>query len=88
MDEKYIWAYGLKNSVEHNGVAIAGSVLPGLFNCGLEKSDVKNIMPEINVIVKKINKLSWEEQKVLFKKYEDLIGHRPEREGLPEIPHT
>ena len=83
--EKYIHAYALKNAIEHQGKAVVGSVIPGLFNHGLKKNKIKDEMPAINVVLKEVNKLSVEEQKKEFSKYEDLIGHRFEREGLPEL---
>lgn len=85
IDRKYIYAYGLKNAIEHDGRAVAGSVVAGLFNHGLTKDKVKEVMEDINVILKEINSFKRDEQEALFKKYEDLIGHRPEREGLPEL---
>ena len=35
--EKYVRAYALKNAVKHNGKAVAGAVISGLFNQGLKK---------------------------------------------------
>jgi glutamyl-tRNA synthetase len=86
VNEKFIRAYALKNAIEHDGKSVVGAVLAGLFNHGLKKDKIKQEMPEIQKVLKEINKLSVEEQKVLFKKYEKLIGHRHEREGLPELP--
>ncbi|MBT4166009.1 hypothetical protein HOE04_03155 [archaeon] len=81
-DLNIIRAYALKNAVEHEGLAVVGNVVPGLFNHGLKKEGVGKIMPLVKDVVAEINGLSVEEQKVLFKKYEDLVGHRVEREGL------
>ena len=86
ISEKIIKAYALKNAVEHEGKAVPGSIISALFNYGLEKDKIKEIMPEVNKVLKEINSLEPEEQKLLFEKYEDIIGHRPEREGLPELP--
>ena len=86
INKKTIKAYALKNAIEHSGKAQVGSVIAGLFNHGLKKDKVKQTIPEINDVLKEINKLSVEEQKKEFKNYEKIIGHRPEREGLPEIP--
>lgn len=85
VEEKYIIAYALKNALDHLGKAQAGSVLPGLFACGLEKDSIKEVMPEINRIVGEINSKSIDEQKELFEEYKELIGKRPEREGLAEL---
>ena len=84
--EKIITAYALKNAVEHGGKAVAGSIISALFNYGLEKDKIKDVMPNVNKVLKEINSMELEEQKVLFKKYESMIGHRPERDGLPELP--
>lgn len=81
-----IRAYALKNAVEHGGSSKAGPIINSLFNHGLEKNKVRKIMPRINDVLNEINSLSVEEQKILFEKHKDIIGHRPEREGLPEIP--
>jgi glutamyl-tRNA synthetase len=85
IDEKIIRAYALKNAVEHEGLAVVGNVVPGLFNHGLKKEGVGKIMGLVKEVVAEINGLSVEEQKVLFKKYSELVGHRPEREGLHEL---
>ena len=60
-DEK-ILAYALKNAVEHEGKCVAGSVLSPLFAEGLKKEEVREIMPKINEIVSKVNKMKLEEE--------------------------
>lgn len=86
VEEKFIYAYALKNALAHEGKAAAGNVISGLFNHGLEKSGVKEIMPRLNAIVKEVNSWDLEKQNAEFEKYAELVGHRPEREGLPELP--
>jgi len=91
-DEK-IFAYALKNAVEHEGKAIAGSVLSPLFFEGLKKEEVKAIMPKINEIIKKVNSLSFEEQKKEIDKHEKSICHREVRDttempDLEDVPKT
>jgi len=88
MDKKYIYAYALKNAIEHDGKAQAGAVVSGLFNKGLKKEQVKDVIPSINKVLKEINSWPLERQKKELEKYQDLIGHRPEREGLPELPNV
>jgi len=87
--EEKILGYALKNAVEHDGKAQVGSVLSPLFVEGLEKSGVKEIMPKINEIVKKVNSMSVDEQKKELEKLGDLLSHRDVRaEGeLPELPN-
>jgi len=87
LDDK-IWAYALKNSIHYNGKANPGSVLSSLFNEGLKKSEVKETMPLINKVIKKISLLSINEQKKKLTKYESLISKRTERIGLPELPNV
>jgi len=86
IQEKYVWAYGLKNAVEHGGKASAGAVVKGLFNHGLKKNKVKDEMPGIQKVLKKINSMKVDEQREKFIEFESLIGHRFERDGLPELP--
>ncbi len=85
VDKKYIYAYALKNAVEHSGKAVAGSVISGLFNHGLTKEGIKEIMPELNFVLKEVNSWIIEKQAEEFEKYSEIIGHRPEREGLSEL---
>ena len=66
--KEYILAYALKNAVEHEGKAVAGSIISGLFNVGLEKDKIKDIMPAINLILKEINSMNLEKQKQEYEK--------------------
>jgi len=88
-DEK-IEAYSLKNAVEHEGKAQAGAVLSSLFAEGLKKEEIKEIMPRINNMLKKINSLSLEEQQSLFSKHEKQVSHRETRaeDELPELDNV
>jgi glutamyl-tRNA synthetase len=86
--DKKIRAYALKNAIAYSGRANSGSVLSSLFNEGLEKSEVKNVMPKINEIIKEISKLSLEEQEKEFEKLSELVSERKVREGLPELPNA
>jgi glutamyl-tRNA synthetase len=85
-----IKAYGLKNAIEHEGKCQANSILNSLFHEGLEKSKIKEIMPSIQEIVKKINSMSLEVQQAEFNKTEQNISHRDVRaEGeLPELENA
>ena len=85
--EEKIKAYALKNAVEHEGKAQAGSVLSPLFVEGLKKEEIKEIMPKINEIVSKVNKLSLDEQRAELEKLEDLTSHRDVRDTneMPEL---
>jgi len=84
--DKKARAHALKNAVAHDGKAISGAVISGLFAEGLKPEDMKIYGKEINKIVSEINKLSLEEQKKEFEKLENSISEREIREGLPELP--
>ena len=84
--DKKIRAYALKNAIHYEGKANPGAIVSALFNEGLEKSEVKGIMPNIQKIIKEISKLSIDQQKKEFEKLKDQISEREIREGLPELP--
>jgi glutamyl-tRNA synthetase len=91
--EEKIYGYALKNAVEHEGRCQAGSVLSPLFAEGLEKEDVRIIMPKINEAVKKVNALSLDEQKSEFSEIEKKLSHRDVRDTnempeLEDVPKT
>ena len=74
INQKTIKAYALKNAIEHDGKAVVGSVISGLFNQGLKKDKIKGVIPEINKVLSEINKLSLDEQKKEFSKLDKLVG--------------
>ncbi|MEM3405970.1 MAG: glutamate--tRNA ligase [Candidatus Pacearchaeota archaeon] len=71
--EELIYAYALKNAIEHNGKAISNFVLSPLFQHGLKKDKIKEIFLKIEEIVKKVNSLSEEEQIHEFNKISNKI---------------
>ncbi|MFH1711248.1 MAG: glutamate--tRNA ligase family protein [Nanoarchaeota archaeon] len=91
--EKSAWtgkiqAYTLKNAISHEGKAVESSVISGLFAEGLKKEQVKEVIEEVKKTVSKINKMSLEKQQSEFSILELNVSHRPEREGLPELPNA
>ncbi len=76
--EKEIKAYALKNALEF-GKADPSKILPKLFQHGLKKEDIKNILPEIKKITDEINALSNEERQILFPNYEAIVKTREEK---------
>ncbi len=88
--EEKILAYALKNALEHDGKAQPGSIISSLFHEGLEKTQVKEIMPLIQETVKKINLMSKEDQEKEFKKERNEVSHRETRaeDELPELPEA
>ena len=83
-----IKAYTLKNAIAYNGKANQGAILSALFNEGLQKSEIKKIIPEIQKAIKEISKLSLEQQKSEFEKSKQKVSQRKVREGLPKLPNT
>ena len=88
MDKKKIKAYALKNAIAYKGKANPGAVVSSLFNEGLEKSKVKEIMSKIQEVIKEISKMDLEKQKKEFEKIKDVISERKVREGLSELPNV
>ena len=80
-----IKAYVLKNAIEHQGIATLNSVINSLFNFGLKKNNIKEVIPKINQSLKEINLLSLDKQRLKFKNYEKFITYRKTRQGLPEL---
>src|SRR3989344_859726 len=84
--EKKIRAYALKNALTHNGKAMQGSVISGLFAEGLKKQDIGKHAKQVSKIVSEINRLSIENQQKEFESLKKLVSEREIREGLPELP--
>jgi len=87
LNEK-IKAYALKNAISYKGRANPGAVVSALFNEGLEKSDVKDVMPKIQYTIKEISSLSVDEMQLEFDRLEKFTSKREEREGLRELPNS
>jgi len=64
--QKIIQAYALKNAIDHEGKAVVGSVIPGLFNHGLTKEKIKDVMKDVNEVIKEVNSWDIEKQKTEF----------------------
>ncbi|MDP3882110.1 MAG: glutamate--tRNA ligase [Nanoarchaeota archaeon] len=80
-----IWAYALRNAIDF-GKVDAGKILPKLFQHGLDKKDIRKIMPEIQKIAGEVNKLSAGEREKEFEKYGEFVKEKEEKEeGLPEL---
>jgi len=82
-----IFAYTIENALAH-GEAKESAVLPKLFQHGLEKHQIKAIIPEIKKIVNGINALTPENQQEHFHKYRKFLKEKEKRqEGLKELPN-
>ena len=80
-----IRAYALKNAIEF-GKVDASKILPKLFQHGLEKIDIKEVMPIILRFAEEVNKLSEEDRKKHFANYEKYILVKEEQKNeLPEL---
>lgn len=83
-----IRAYALRNAIEF-GSADAGRVLPKLFAHGLDKKDIKQLMPIIQKIVREVNALSVPERAEEFAKFKGIVKEHEEKEKkLPELENT
>lgn len=80
-----IFAYALQNALEF-GKADVARVLPKLFQHGLDKKDIKTVMPIITATVKKVNAVSPEERAKIFAGVQELVKKREEKEkDLPDL---
>ncbi len=85
---KEIKAYALKNAVEY-GKAEADKIIGKLFQHGLDKKDIKQVMPLIVEAIKEINKLSNNEREKLLIDYQRYVKEREEKEKeLSELPNS
>jgi len=83
-----IYAYALKNAIEHEGKAEESKVISALFHEGLKKEDISKIINDIKEQVKKVNFLPIEEQKKEFSNFKKLVSKREERVGLQNLPNA
>ncbi|NCO11655.1 glutamate--tRNA ligase, partial [Candidatus Pacearchaeota archaeon] len=82
---KEILAYSLQNAIEF-GKADAGKLIGKLFQHGLEKKNIGDVMPAIQEAVKKVNSMSKDERDKAFEKLKDVVKARSEEEkGLPSL---
>ena len=82
---KEIKAYALKNALEFGKVEV-GRILPKLFQHGLDKKDIKQIMPKIIEIVNEVNSYDEIKRQRQFHDLKDFVKeHEEKEEGLPEL---
>lgn len=85
---KEIKAYALKNAIEF-GKTDAGKIIPKLFQHGLDKKDMKGVMPSVMEIVNSVNKMTLEERQKEFESFKVFVMEHEEKEkGLPELPEV
>jgi len=81
-----IYAYSLENAMEH-GKTMPNVILPKLFQHGLKKESIKNIMPGINKIIDEVNSMSDNDKIKLFDHYKKYLPEKVIIEkGLKELP--
>lgn len=82
-----IYAYALENAIEH-GKTMPGVVMPKLFQHGLKKEHIKDVMSEINKIVEEVNSMSENDKIKLFNNYKKLLPEKViEEKGLKDLPN-
>jgi glutamyl-tRNA synthetase len=80
-----ILAYGLKNAIEY-GFCDSGKILPKLFQHGLKKEEIKEVMPDIQSIVTRINSMDAKQMNELYKDFSKFVKEKEEKErDLPEL---
>ena len=85
---KEILAYALHNAIEYNKTS-PDRILPKLFQHGLKKEEIKEIMPKLQEIVKRVNSLKPEEIKKQFQEYKDIVKvHEEKPRELSELPNA
>lgn len=83
-----IYAYALENAILHEK-AIIGAVLPKLFQHGLKKEEISQVIADINKIVSQVNKMKSDEKEKEFDKYKMYLKEKivDEEKGLKELPN-
>lgn len=83
---KEVFAYALQNAIEF-GEAKTDKILPKLFQHGLKKENIPELLPIIDDAVKRINALTPDERKSSFAKLESFVAKRSEKtKDLDELP--
>jgi glutamyl-tRNA synthetase len=88
IEKETIEAYALENALSHGGKANPGAVIKSLFTEGLKKENIKDIVPQVNEIIEKINSLPQDKQTEKFNSSKSKIKKRERREGLPDLPNA
>jgi len=88
VSKEMIFAYALENAISHSGRAQANSVLSKLFMEGLDKKDIKKVMPLIIEAIDSVNKMTEIQQEKEFSSLQQLVkkSEYKEKEGLKEMP--
>ncbi|MFC1685993.1 glutamate--tRNA ligase [Nanoarchaeota archaeon] len=84
--EKKILAYALEDGLKHDEAKVQ-AVLGKLFLEGLEKSQIRDVMPTLQKVVKKVNGMSKDKRQKEFDNLKGEVKERKheQRDGLPEL---
>lgn len=82
-----ILAHALENAIAF-GKADPAKILPKLFQHGLEKKDIKEIMPLVVEFVKRVNKMDAKQRESTFASVKQHLPleREEEKRALPELP--
>ncbi|MEM2956460.1 MAG: glutamate--tRNA ligase [Candidatus Pacearchaeota archaeon] len=84
-----ILAYALENAIIHDGKAQINAVISKLFQVGLKKEQIKDVIKDVQSIVNKVNTMTREEQAKEFDKLSELLPEKKKEERkkgeLPEL---
>src|SRR3989338_234629 len=84
----HVKAYSLKNALEF-GKVDPSKIVSKLFQHGLEKSDVRQIMTKIKKEDKRINSLKKEQIEKEYLEFSEYVKEKKEEEkGLAELPNV
>lgn len=86
IDEKKILAYALEDGLKHDSAKVQ-AVLGKLFLEGLEKSQIKDIMPSLQKVVNEVNSMSKDARQEKFSELKGEVKERvhAQRVGLPPL---
>ncbi|MEA3378458.1 MAG: glutamate--tRNA ligase [Nanoarchaeota archaeon] len=91
-DPSKILAYALENAIKFKGKAQLNAVINKLFQEGLQKDQLKNLINEIKKIIEKANSFAPENQLLEFEKVRHLLEKHKEKKQeekvLPELPNV
>jgi len=88
IEDDVIKAYALENALKYKGKANQGAVMAGLFSEGLKKTEVKEIIPQVEKIIDEVNSMSEKKQEKEFENLKEKVHKRKIREGLPVLENA
>ncbi len=83
--KEIIEAHALENALLHKGKAEQKAVLNSLFAEGLNKGEIKDVIPVIQEILESVNKMSMKKKQEKYDLIRDKMSKREIRIGLPDL---